>query len=375
MRKSTLFLALPALLLVTSCNAGEPTKSEVEVTDMVGRKVFVKPGTYKKVLCIGSGALRQYSYVGDMKLLCGVEDIDNVSLDVRPTVFDGVARPYLIANEDLLKTLPSCGVGGPQAQAAEAEKILTCAPDIVISQYTDADKENALQEKLGVPVITVALSASSDQTFYDSLELLGTVFLKQERAKTIIDFQKKELETISKRTANIADASKKSTYICGLGNWGTTNQYMTAQNYAPFNTAHIKNVVTGLAKDGIQAIDAEKFAALAPNMEVMVFDVAAVKNIKGKGFDFSACKAFETGEVYLQMAYNAYYTNLEISLINAWFLAKSVYPSLFEDIDIAAKADEVTRVFNGKALYNDIKAKRMSFGGYQKIANPTEFFA
>ena len=43
--------------------------AEVTVTDMIGREVTVTPGGYKRVVCIGAGALRMYSYVCDTGLL------------------------------------------------------------------------------------------------------------------------------------------------------------------------------------------------------------------------------------------------------------------------------------------------------------------
>ena len=43
-------------------------------------------------------------------------------LAVKPQMFDAVARPYVLAFGETFNTLPSCGVGGPMAQAAEAEK-------------------------------------------------------------------------------------------------------------------------------------------------------------------------------------------------------------------------------------------------------------
>ena len=160
-----LFCAILALMMVFSlcaCGIEDTNHGEdaVTVTDMIGRQVKVVPGSYKKVVCIGAGALRMYSYIGDTNLLCGVEDIDNTTLAERPKMFDSVARPYLIANEEIFAKLPSCGVGGPMAQTAEAEKILSCDPDIVISQYEDVDKANALQEQLGVPVITLSTGAN-----------------------------------------------------------------------------------------------------------------------------------------------------------------------------------------------------------------------
>ena len=44
---------------------------EITITDMIGREVTIEPGSYKKVVCIGAGALRMYSYVGDVSILCG----------------------------------------------------------------------------------------------------------------------------------------------------------------------------------------------------------------------------------------------------------------------------------------------------------------
>lgn len=120
--------------------------AEITVTDLIGREITVKPGSYQRVVCIGAGALRLYSYIGDVSLLCGVEDIDNETLSERPKMFDSVARPYVLAYGDVFASLPSCGRRRPNAQSPEAEKILTCEPDIVISLYGDADKANALQE-------------------------------------------------------------------------------------------------------------------------------------------------------------------------------------------------------------------------------------
>ena len=73
------------------------------------------------------------------------------------------------------------------------------------------------------------------------------------------------------------------------------------------------------------------------------------------------------------MAYNAYYTNYEIALINTWFIAKTVYPELFADIDMVEKTNEVTELFLGEALAEEIFAYPSSFGGYQKIDTATFF--
>ena len=399
MRKKILaFLCAAAMLLtMTACGSSAPAETtqttaaatqpetvpettaapteaaEVTVTDMIGREVTVIPGSYKSVVCIGAGALRMYSYIGDVALLGGVEDIDNTTLEDRPKMFDAVARPYVLAYGDVFNTLPSCGVGGPQAQTAEAEKILSCGPDIVISEYEDVEKEDALQEQLGVPVITLKAGAKGvfDDAFSGSMELLGKVFDREEKAQTLVEFVKSEAAEISSRTAGIADEEKPSVYVCGLGNWGTTNHLMTAENYVSFQVANVKNVLSGTGIQGIGPIEAEKFVEIGDSTDIMIIDAAAVKNIKPLYQEdptlFDTCKAWQNGEVYLEMAYNAYYTNFEIALINTWFIAKTVYPEQFQDIDLTAKTNEVTKAFLGQELAEQIFACPSSFGGYQKI--------
>ena len=403
-RSLAMLLAAPMLLALCACGqTAEPTQpetpevednapapveetpapaepAEITITDMIGREVTIVPGSYTRVVCIGAGALRMYSYVGDVSLLCGVEDIDNTTLAERPKMFDAVARPYMLAYGESFAALPSCGVGGPQAQTAEAEKILACEPDIVISEYEDVEKADALAEQLGVPVITLKSGPEGvfSDAFFGSMRLLGTVFGRENRAETIVGFVESERAEIERRTADIPEEEKPGVYICGLGNWGTTNHLMTGTDkYIVFRVANIRNIVGELEGPAIQSLEEEKFVALGEEMDIIFIDTAAVKNIKPLYAEnpamFDTCKAWQNGEVYLEMAYNAYYTNYEIALINTWYIAKTVYPDRFEDIDIAAKTAEVTQVFFGMDLADQIFAAPASFGGYGKIDTASFF--
>ena len=282
---AVLIVAVMAVMALAASPVIEKTAKSAEpvvITDMIGRQVEVVPGSYTRVVCIGAGALRMYTYINGADLLCGVEDIDNTSLQNRPKMFDSVAIPYRIAYETEFSSLPSCGVGGPQAQAAEAEKIRSCNPDIVISEYEDVQKEDALQEQLGVPVITLRSGPNNvfDSSFSGSLRLLGQIFGKEDRAEAIVSFIETEKAEISSRTASVAESDKPSVYICGLGNWGTTNHLLTMPNYVAFSVANVKNAASGLSSKGVQAIEKEYFVALGKDMDMIIMDAAAVKNIK-----------------------------------------------------------------------------------------------
>ena len=381
--KRLLTFTLTMLMLLSLCACAQPqtpsTGKEITVTDMIGREVAVDPGSYKRVVCIGAGALRMYSYIGDAALLAGVEDIDNESLANRPKMFDSVARPYVLAFGDTFRKLPSCGVGGPMAQAAEAEKILACNPDIVISEFEDVEKSDALQQQLGVPVITLGAGSNGvfDEKFTGSMQLLGKVFGREDKAAKLTTFVADQRAAIEAKVANIPEGDKPSVYICGLGNWGTTDHLMTAENYISFQIAGVKNAVSGLGIQGIGPIEEEKFVELGEQMDIIIMDAAAVKNIKPLYTQdptlFDTCKAWQEGEVYLEMAYNAYYTNYEIALINTWFIAKTVYPEAFADVDMTEKTNEVTKMFLGAELAEAIFACPGSFGGYGRIDTETFF--
>ena len=209
---SVSLLVLAVMLVLSIFSAAGAESGEITITDMIGREVTVVPGSYQRVVCIGAGALRMYSYIGDTALLSGVEDIDNPSLAERPKMFDSVARPYMLAYGDVFSKLPSCGVGGPNAQTAEAEKILSCEPDIVISEYEDVEKEDALQEQLGVPVITLKSGPAGvfDENFFATLRMLGVLFQNEEKAEALIGYIEAERADISARTADIPEADKPS---------------------------------------------------------------------------------------------------------------------------------------------------------------------
>ncbi len=375
----SLILSVMMLFSLCACSVADAPEGTLTVTDLVGREVEVNPGSYKRVICIGAGALRMYCYIGDISLLCGVEDIDNTSLDSRPKMFDSVARPYMLAFGDAFQSLPSCGVGGPAAQMPDVEKILSCNPDIIISEFEDVEIATNLQSQTGVPVITLGTGNDGvfDEEFFTSMTLLSTIFGKEKKAEDLIAFIKAERSAIEARVESIPEEEKPTVYICGLGNWGTTNHLMTAEDYVSFRVAGVKNVVSGLGMTGVGPIEEEKFVELSEQMDILIMDAAAVKNIKPLYAEdptmFDTCKAWNSGEVYLEMAYNAYYTNYEISLANTWFIAKTVYPDAFADVDLTAKTNEITKAFLGAELADEIFACPGSFGGYGKIDTATIF--
>ncbi|MFA6667041.1 MAG: ABC transporter substrate-binding protein [Bacilli bacterium] len=358
-------------LIITGCNNTntEDKKDEITtVTDLLGREVSLNLDSIKKVVCIGGGALRLYSYIGDMSLLSGVEKVEQGYLIS--------IRPYQMLNEELFKSLPLCGNGGPSGKA-DAEAILNCDPDLIISLYTqDKAAMDDLSTKTNTPVVTLSYGSNEafDQNVITSLELLGKIFHKEDRATELTTYINTMKTDLDDRTKDIKDEDKPSIYLGCQSNYGLKGFESSSANYSLFNASNIKNVLDVNGYKGYQKeVDIEKLVVMDPDK--IILDAGGLELFKAEYADstkatvYNSLSAIKNGEVYLQMPYNAYYTNLETAYCDAYYDSIVSFPEQFKDINIENKANEITKMFLGTEFYSRI-ADEM-YGGYQKLSIPT----
>jgi len=348
----------PAPTLAKLAPTEPPAIQEITVTDMLGRTVTL-PAPAKRVVAIGPGALRLYVYAGILDYVVGVEGMETGDVS---------GKPYMLANPDLAK-LPVIGQGGPN-NAPDAEKLLTVTPDVIFSTYaTDAAAADELQAQTGVPVVALSyggfgITSIFGEKIQNSLLLIGQVIgdtSKAEQANTFIQQAQADLE---KRTKDILDADKPSVYVGGLGAKGTHGIESTQGQYALLDVIHAKNVVDETGKSGSVMIDKEKL--LEWNPDLLFIDqggYAAVLEDYQKNPDFyKALSAVQNGQVYSQLPYNYYSTNIDTAIADAYFLGKTIYPEAFADVDPTQKADEIYLALLGKALYALMAEKFGEFG-------------
>lgn len=388
MKKSALLLSMAFLLV--SCGGDKTNSSssssassevnEITIKDGIGRENTYLPGSYKKIVCVGAGALRLYSYIGDLKLLAGVEDIDNPTKRSSGSMpFEGVARPYYDANKDVFKDLPSVGVGGPVANQSGPNTTLlaSVSPDLIISDFETEEAAKKMEDVTGAKVFTIKYGKQAvyDETISSVLTSLGKVLGREEQANALTSYISSSIVELKNMTSSVKDEDKPLVYVGGIGNWGQKDYLATHSNYPMFNVANIKNALSTitLTAQGQQDIDKAAFEEMAPNIDKFIIDAAGMKKTieayKADNTIFDNVKAVNNGEVYLQLPYNAYYTNLEISLMNGYYDAAVVYPELFKNFDLEAKYKEILTKFVGKDIYSEEIALSNCYGGYQKIDN------
>lgn len=390
MKKPTALLFLTTLLF--SCGNPNSTLSEegaITLTDMVGRNVTLVPKKAKRIVCIGAGALRLYSYVGDLSLLSGVErvDVEGDNSNKFGFVNNSLAlRPYKIINHSAWDNLPSCGMGGPKAQVVEEEAIANCNPDLIISLYSgDKAGMDELSSTLNVPVLTLSYGNNEafDENIKKSLSLLGKALGKEERANQLIEYIKGIEEDLKSRSEGIANEDKPSVYLGCQANYGLKSFESSTAGYNVFNAAGVRNYLDELGLKGYQkSVNLEYLINKSPDK--IILDAGGLGLFKTdyknqeKREIFNCIEAIKNKEVYIQMPYNSYYTNLEIAYCDAYNAGMISFPERYKDIDLKEKSNEITNMFLGTPFYDNPNRKDdisdQMLGGFQKINMPLEDF-
>jgi len=324
-------------------------KETIEITDTVGREVTI-PKDPKRIICISPGTLRLIIYVGAKGRVVGVEDIESANPKT---------RPYWIANTELGR-LPSIGPGGPNAinKEPDLEKVLAANPDVVFISYMDRGKANALQEKIGIPVIVLSYGpfGTFSEVVYDSIRLVGQALGKEARAKAVIDLIQGSRRDLLSRVKGFPEEHKPTVYVGGIGFKGTHGIQSTETRYAPFEWVEARNIAMSKGKKGHLFVDKEEI--LSWNPDIIFIDSGGsdlVRQDYEKKPDFyRGLKAFKTGRVHTLQSFNWYMTNMGTVIADAYTVGKILYPKRFDDVNLREKADETYTFLVGKPVYDQL---------------------
>ncbi|AFQ42542.1 iron ABC transporter substrate-binding protein [Desulfosporosinus meridiei] len=328
------------------------------VTDLVGREVHVKIPA-QRIVAVGPGSLRLVAYAEGTKGVVGIEDMEKKV----PT-----GRPYMFAYPEL-KSLPTIGQGGIDTVPDE-EALLSVKPDVIFIAYlVDKAKADNLQKKTGIPVVVLSygpLATFNEKEIYQSLDLVGQIIGTQQRTAEVINYVKKSQLDLAERTKGIADADKPKVYVGGLGVKGTQGIESTQAKYPPFMNIGARSVVDETGKSGSLMIEREKLVSWDP--DILFIDEGGYSKVladaqKNPTF-YQSLRAVKNGQVYGQIPYNFYTTNIDTALADAYYAGKVIFPEKFQDIDPVKKSEEIYTFLLGKPVYEEM-AK--DYGGFKKL--------
>jgi iron complex transport system substrate-binding protein len=344
-------LGFSVILVIAGWIATVPcmANTNMTVTDTTGRKV-VLPKAPGRIICIAPGTLRLILYGGGKDKVIGVEDIENANPKT---------RPYWVANKELGR-LPSIGAGGPSSinKEPDLEKVLAVNPDIIFISYMERGKADALQKKIGIPVIVLTYGpfGTFDECVYDSIRLVGRIFNKEDRAKAVINFIEGSRKDLDSRIEGSRNDQKPSVYIGGVGFKGTHGIESTETVYAPFEWVKARNIAESEGKKGHLFVDKEKI--LRWNPDIIFIDSGGNELIRQdyvkKSEFYNGLNAFKKKRVHILHSFNWYMTNLGTVIADAYTVGKILYPKRFDDVNPAEKADQIYDFLLGKPVYKEM---------------------
>jgi len=320
----------------------------IEVTDFLNRTVRI-PRNISRVVAIGPGALRLVTYLNVTDLVVGVEELEHRGC---------VGRDYSMAYCEFFKTLPVIGSGGPR-NPPNPEMLMKVKPDLIImySGYASLYPPDRLEREVNVPVLVIDYGVAGyvdTESLKRALSLLGKVLNKEGRAEQLVSFIDSVVNDLLKRVLSIE--VKPKVYIGAISYRGAQPFTASQSRFAPLVLLNTSSIVDSLKPGGgYVQVDFEFLLKEQPeyvfvdenNLNVVLDDFMKSKDL------YCSLKAFKEGRVFSVLPFNYYHTNIATALANAYFVGKVLYPEVFADVDPIQKADEVFKVFVGKALYQE----------------------
>jgi iron complex transport system substrate-binding protein len=354
MKAFSAFSILIFCLFLLPCSFAGPSNN-IKLTDLAERKVTV-PANVERIVAI-TGTLRFVVYLNGFDNVVGIEEMEQ---RYPATVF----RPYSLIAKAKANRLPVIGEGGP-GKLHDLERLIGVRPDVIFT--TDSSMADTVQQRTGIPVIVVSYGNSDildKKDFISSLNLMGRLLRKEDRAKEIDNFINDFERDILKRIKGIPEEQRGRVYIGAIGYYGSHGITSTMVSYPPFEWLGARNVANEVGKSGSFFVDKEKIIHWNP--DVIFVDAGGftlVQNdfMKNRKF-YLNLRAAKESRMYTTLPYNYYFTNIEVAIANTYVIGKIIYPSRFQDIDPMKKTGEIFKFFLGMDAANELREEPYGYG-------------
>ena len=341
------------VVMLPACSTGTQPSSSVTpnaeqqqmrtIIDSLGREVEI-PVQVERIVPLGNTP-RMIAYLG---LADKVVGIGGMKADqVTPL------QAYAYACKDVWAGLPLVGTDTAGATDYYPEQIISVQPDVILCSYTK-ELADEISSKTGIPVIAVPMGTLFKDDYKEALRLLGDVCGANERAEEVIGFVDACLEDLNTRTADVPESQKPSVLGAAAtfkGAHGIEGVYV---NYPVFTAISAKDVVSGVSEaESAFIVDREQI--LGWNPDIIFLDAGNTnlvkEDVKSNPDFYAQLNAYNNGQVYQCPNSTSYYSNVEIPIVNSYYIASLLYPEQFKDISFEQKASEVFEFFLDEPNY------------------------
>lgn len=325
------------------------------IVDSVGREVTI-PAQVDRIVPLGN-APRMVTYLGLADEVVGVGGMDKDQI--------APVTAYAYAMKDVWGDLPIVGTDAAGATDYYPEQIISVQPDVILCTYT-AELADEIQDKTGIPTVAVPQGNLYQEDYEQALRLIGEVCGAEDRAEEVIGYINDCLSDLDSRTVSVPDSEKPAVLGAAAtfkGKHGIDGVYV---DYPVFTAINVKNVASeAIPTCESIAATVDKEQILGWNPDVIFLDAGNVslvqEDVKENPDFYDQLAAYESGEFYQYPNSVSYYSNVEIPIVNSYYVASLLYPEQFEDVDFEEKASEVFAFF----LDDPDFLSKLEEGGYK----------
>lgn len=347
------------LLLLVGCGVDkEPLDQErgetKTVIDVFEREVEI-PEKVESILTLGN-ATRQANYMGLAEIMVGNSGFPFE--EINPMLVHGYATRYYWKDEPI--------VGASRGGGVEfyPEEIIKAKPDIIIAAY-DLDMVQDLENQTGIPVVAVPVGNVLEEDYNQAFRIIGQATGTEARAEELIAFIGESLADLGERTVDIKD---RFTVLSAAANFrGTHGIEGVRVHDLAINAVNGDNLAAGLYTGEASTMEVDKEQILAWNPDFIFCDLGGVELVKKDEAEnpafYEELDAYMDKRIFQHPSSTYNYGNLEISLANAYYIGKTIYPDRFEDVDPVEKLNEIVKFFLGvDNYYAELESIGASYG-------------
>ena len=320
----------------------EPTDSAVKtVTDMVGREVSV-PAEVEKVFGTNNTSSILLYTLAPEKMIGWNNQMGDDALAL-------IAGDYA--------ALPILGNLYGSGKEASVEEVLALEPDVVL--ITDTKKKesltedaDALQEKLGVPVVVIVANMNNYDKAYT---FLGEVLGAEARAETLSAYYTETMAYAAEKSAMVEEPV--SIYYARMDN-GLTTEFAGSPNAKLIELVGGTNIAVSDTNESSAEVSIEQ--VMTWNPEVIL--IGHIGQSESKAYDvimsddsWAQIDAVQTGNVIStpRLPFNWFDRPPSVNrLIGLKWLGNKLYPDVF-DCDMVEETKEFYQLFYGVELSDE----------------------
>ncbi|MCR5264329.1 MAG: ABC transporter substrate-binding protein [Clostridiales bacterium] len=278
----------------------------------------------------------------------------------------GMAQPSMTAAQNsllgqLYPEILNAQTGFIDGSEVNIEELLKLDPDVVF--YSAGQTAQAeLLAGAGIPALGISVNKwdyDCIETLKHWVELFEQVFPGTDKTKKVEEYSKKMYDLVQGRVSGLSDAERAKVFFL----FGYTDSNITTSGAHFFgqwwcDAIGAVNVASELEKDNANPVNMEQIYQWDPE-QILITNFNAAKpddlyNNAVGSWDWSGVKAVQDKKVYkLPLGiYRAYTPGIDTPMTLLW-MAQTVYPDLFSDIDIVAETQKYYKEVFGIELSAD----------------------